>query len=227
MISERRGGPWLALSKYCPNDKHRSGSAAPLCGKASPFQAAHAALECDSLLRFSAASLLVLRPVRGQQAGLKKSGSKLPHSKAIAVFWMMAALGLSVAKAATPDECHALTKHGRRDEAHACYQSLAAQRDHYLRAEGYWGLGMYQQANDEFREAVAQDDRNANYRVRWGRLMHERFNNVEAEKLFQEALQRDPKNAQAYLGLALVSADGYDSKAVKWTAQALDAGPAS
>jgi tetratricopeptide (TPR) repeat protein len=159
--------------------------------------------------------------VRGQQAGLKKNGSKLPHSKAIAAFWMMAALGLSVAKAATPDQCHALTKHGRRGEAHACYQALAAARDPYLRAEGLWGLGLYQEANNEFREAAAQDGRNANYRVRWGRLMHERFNNAEAENLFQEALERNPKNAQACLGLALVSADGYDSKAVKWTAQAL------
>jgi tetratricopeptide (TPR) repeat protein len=98
-------------------------------------------------------------------------------------------------------------------------------RDHFFRAEGYWGLGMYQDANSEFREAVGQDDRNANYRVRWGRLMHERFNNVEAEKLFEEALERDAKNAQAYLGLALVSADGFDSKAVKWAAKALELDP--
>ena len=52
------------------------------------------------------------------------------------------------------------------------------------------------------------------YRVRWGRLLHERFNNKDADDLFQEALQSDPKNAQAYLGLALVSADGFDSKAI-------------
>src|SRR5216684_800261 len=57
--------------------------------------------------------------------------------------------------------------------------------------------------------------RNANYRVRWGRLLHERFNNKDAADLFQEAIQRDPKNAQAYLGLALVSADGFDNKAVE------------
>ena len=206
-------------------DRGCSGSAARLCGRASPFQAAQPLWSAAACCRFSAASLLALRPVRGQQAGLKKSGSKLPHSNAIAAFWMMAALGLSVASAATPDECHAFAKHGRREEAHACYQSLAKERDHYLRAEGYWGLGMYQDANNEFREAVAQDDRNANYRVRWGRLMHERFTNVEAEKLFEEALQRDPKNAQAYLGLALVSADGYDSKAVKWADQALTVDP--
>ena len=58
------------------------------------------------------------------------------------------------------------------------------------------------------------------YRVRWGRLLHERFNNTDADDLFKEALQRDPKNAQAYLGLALVSADGFDSKAIEWAKKA-------
>jgi len=133
--------------------------------------------------------------------------------------------GISIAGAATPDQCHALSKHGRREQAHACYQTLRAARDPYLRAEGYWGLGLYQDANNQFRDAVAQDDRNANYRVRWGLLMHERFNNAEAVKLFEEALQRDPRSAQACLGLALVSADGYDSNAVKWAAQALTLNP--
>ena len=73
---------------------------------------------------------------------------------------------------------------------------------------------MYQDANNEFRAAVAQSDRNALYRVRWGRLLHERFNNTDADALFKEALESDPKNAQAYLGMALVSADGFDEKAV-------------
>src|SRR5208283_5817478 len=68
-------------------------------------------------------------------------------------------------------------------------------------------------------------ERNANYRVRWGRLMHERFNNPEAVNLFLEAVEIDPKNAQAYLGLALVSADGFDSKAVEWADKALTLDP--
>ena len=71
---------------------------------------------------------------------------------------------------------------------------------------------MYDQANNEFRAAVAQSPNNAMYRVRWGRLLHERFNNTDADDLFNEALKIDPKNAQAYLGLALVSADGFDEQ---------------
>ncbi len=43
--------------------------------------------------------------------------------------------------------------------------------------------------------------------------------------MFKEALERDPKNAQAYLGLALVSADGFDNKAVEWAKKALELDP--
>jgi len=129
------------------------------------------------------------------------------------------------ASAATPGDCAALSKHGKKAEAHACYESLSQQRDPYLRAEGYWGLKMYQDANDQFRLAVAQADGNALYRVRWGRLLHERFNNTDADNLFKEALARDPKSAQAYLGLALVSADGFDNAAIEWDRKALELDP--
>jgi tetratricopeptide (TPR) repeat protein len=131
----------------------------------------------------------------------------------------------ALAAAATPDDCHALRKHGHRAEAQSCYQSLTQARDAYTRAEGYWGLAKYDQANNEFRAAVAQSDRNALYRVRWGRLLHERFNDKDANALFQEALDRDPKNAPAYVGMALVSADGFDEKAVEWAARAIQLDP--
>jgi tetratricopeptide (TPR) repeat protein len=137
----------------------------------------------------------------------------------------MSLLASSLARAATPADCQLLRKHGHRAEAQACYESLTQARDAYQRAEGFWGLEMYQEANNEFRQAVAQTPANANYRVRWGRLLHERFNNKDAADLFNEALERDPKNAQAYLGLALVSADGFDSKAVQWAAKALELDP--
>ena len=128
-------------------------------------------------------------------------------------------------RASTVDECQTLGTHGHNAEAHSCYESLSRERDPYLRAEGFWGLQMYEEANNEFRLAVSQNDRNAMYRVRWGRLLHERFNNSDAEGLFKEALQRDPKNAQAYLGLALVSADGFDSKAIQECAKAIELDP--
>ncbi|HEX3940525.1 MAG TPA: tetratricopeptide repeat protein [Acidobacteriaceae bacterium] len=127
--------------------------------------------------------------------------------------------------AVTPPDCWLLTKHGHQDEAKACYQSLTQAHDPYLRAEGDWGLQLYDDANNEFRAAVAQSPDNANDRVRWGMLLHERFNNTDAEGLFNEALKIDPKDAQAYLGLAILSEDGYDDKAVEYTARALTLDP--
>ena len=135
-------------------------------------------------------------------------------------------LAASAARAATtPGDCHLLHKHGQHAEAQACYKSLTLSRDPYLRAEGYWGLENYEQANNEFRAAVAQNDGNAMYRVRWGMLLHERFNNTDAQGLFKEALERDPKNAQAYLGVAILSADGFDSNAIQWASKALELDP--
>jgi len=136
---------------------------------------------------------------------------------------VMAVAGLACA--ATPEACWSLRKNGHQAEARACFEGLTQAHDPYFRAEGYWGLERYQEANDAFRLAVAQSDNNAYYWVRWGRLLHERFNNTEAEDLFKEALKRDSRNAQAYLGLALVSADGFDNKAIEWTAKALELDP--
>ncbi|MGC2332322.1 MAG: tetratricopeptide repeat protein [Candidatus Acidiferrales bacterium] len=142
-----------------------------------------------------------------------------------AILYALTLAAASVALSATPDDCQVLRKHGHRAEAQACYELLTRTNDPYLRAEGYWGLGMYTDANNEFRAAVAQSDGNALYRVRWGLLLHGRFNNTDAEGLFKEALQRDPKNAQAYLGLALVSEDGYDNNAIVWATKALELDP--
>ena len=145
--------------------------------------------------------------------------------------WILAAAltpALAIADfalAAAPEECQALRKHGHDDQARACFESLTQAREPATRAEGFWGLEMYQDANNEFRQAVAQSPANTSYRVRWGRLLHERFNNKDAADLFQEALQGDPKNAQAYLGLALVSADGFDNKAVEEAKKAIELDP--
>jgi cellulose synthase operon protein C len=131
----------------------------------------------------------------------------------------------SAALGATPDGCRALRKHGHRAEEQKCYASLTVAGDPFTRAEGYWGLEQYEEANNQFRTAVKVFPGNAMIRVRWGRLMHERFNNTEADNLFNEALERDPKNAQAFYGLALVSADGFDSKAIEYTSKALERDP--
>ncbi len=127
--------------------------------------------------------------------------------------------------AVTPAQCQALKKHGRHPEAQACFESLVRTNSPYFRAEGYWGLDQYDQANEEFRTATSPPDSSALYRVRWGLLLHQRFNNTDAVGLFNEALQKDPRNAQAYLGLAIVSADGFDGKAADYVGKAMALDP--
>jgi tetratricopeptide (TPR) repeat protein len=117
--------------------------------------------------------------------------------------------------------------HGKNAEATACFQALTRSGDAYNMAEGYWGLMEYDQANEAFKVATAQPGAKALWRVRWGMLFHERFNNQEAAALFGEALKQDPGNAQALLGLAILSADGFDDKAAEYAANAIVADPKS
>ncbi|MGB2629019.1 MAG: tetratricopeptide repeat protein [Candidatus Acidiferrum sp.] len=137
---------------------------------------------------------------------------------AIAVVFL--SLCVAPARAAAPADCWDLRKHGQSTEAQRCFETLTRSGDPYFRAEGFWGLEAWDQANDEFRAASEPVTGKAIYKVRWGMLLHERFNDAEAAALFREALDKDPSNARAYLGLAIVSADGFDGKAAEYLAKA-------
>src|SRR4051812_10703434 len=80
-------------------------------------------------------------------------------------------------------------------------------------AESMWRAGNFQGASDAFKALVAANPNNADYRVRWGQLFAERFAPDEAQKLYQEALEIDPKNAKAYLAIAELMAEDFNSKA--------------
>jgi tetratricopeptide (TPR) repeat protein len=153
----------------------------------------------------------------------------LPRLGALTGLLVAALGGAPFSHAAQPPaavrQCLGQRLHGQEPAAQKCFMALTRDTSPYLRAEGAWGLADYDAANTEFRAAAAQADGNALYRSRWGALLHERFNNVDAAGLFKEALQRDPKDAQAMLGLARVSADGFDNQAVSWAQQALAADP--
>jgi tetratricopeptide (TPR) repeat protein len=92
-------------------------------------------------------------------------------------------------------------------------------------AESLWKQHRHVEANDAFRDLVKAHPRNAGYRVRWGRLYLERFQPADAAQLFDEALKIDPNNAGAFLGLAQVAAEGFESKAVEFAHKALAADP--
>jgi tetratricopeptide (TPR) repeat protein len=136
----------------------------------------------------------------------------------------LALLGLPLA-AQTLGTCQDYRHHGRIQEAAGCYQKLASSQDPFLKAEGAWGLGRYQDANDNFRLAVAAQPKNPDYRVRWGRLFLERNQPADASGLFQEALEIKANHAGAILGLALAMAEGFDSKAVALAGEALKIDP--
>lgn len=131
----------------------------------------------------------------------------------------------TVASAAVPTDCWSLRKHGHRQEALACFDGLTRSGDAYSRAEGFWGLEEWQQANEQFRLATQPANSKVIYKVRWGMLLHERFNNPQAADLFREALAKEPSNGEAYLGLAIVSADGFDGKATEYVAKAIELDP--
>lgn len=117
--------------------------------------------------------------------------------------------------AQTLDLCRDHQRKGRLREASACFETLVPSPDPYLRAEAFWGLGRYKQANDAFRAAVEREPKNARYRVRWGRLFYDRMQRQDAAKLFQEALEIRPEDPSAVLGLSLVASDGFERKAVE------------
>jgi tetratricopeptide (TPR) repeat protein len=137
-------------------------------------------------------------------------------------------MGQLTARATIPSDCWTQRKRGHDAQAVACFTALARSSDPYFRAEGFWGLEQWSRANDQFRLATQPADSKALYKVRWGLLLHERFNNADAAGLFHEALQKDPSNAEAYIGLARVSADSFDGQATAYLrkATALDPGRA-
>jgi cellulose synthase operon protein C len=126
---------------------------------------------------------------------------------------------------AVPNDCWTQRKHGHHPEATACFDALTRSGDPYYRAEGFWGLEEWQEANEQFRIATQSANSKPLYKVRWGMLFHERFNDAEAAGLFREALAKDPGNAEAYVGLAIVSAGGFDGKAAEYLTKALTLDP--
>jgi cellulose synthase operon protein C len=128
-------------------------------------------------------------------------------------------------RAAVPGDCWTLRKHGHRAEAKACFDTLTRSGDPYFRAEGFWGLEEWEQSNEQFRLATQPANSQDLYKVRWGMLLHERFNDNDAAGLFREALATNPSNAEAYLGLAMLSADGFDGKAATYLTKAMELDP--
>lgn len=126
---------------------------------------------------------------------------------------------------AAAKDCWRARHLGKAEQAERCFEKLLDSRDPAERAEGAWGIGDYKSANSQFKQAAAAAPKDANVRVRWGRLFLERFNAAEAAGLFQEALDIDGKNAHALLGMALAMAESFSPKALEMGFKAVEEDP--
>ncbi len=142
-----------------------------------------------------------------------------------ALILLLLASSISAHAAASPPDCWSLRKHGHSREADTCFEALTHSTDAYTRAEGFWGLEQWEQANQQFRLATQPESSKAIYKVRWGMLLHQRFNDTEAAALFREALQKDTSNAEAYVGLAAVSAETFNGEAAEYALKAIELDP--
>jgi tetratricopeptide (TPR) repeat protein len=121
-------------------------------------------------------------------------------------------------------QCETLRKHG--DPAtKACYQRLSTSKDLAIQAEGLWGLRDYAAANNAFQAAVKARPKDANLKVRWGRMFMEYSQPADAADLFKEALDLDENNAPALFGTALVATDAFAGDASGFAEKALKADP--
>ncbi len=92
--------------------------------------------------------------------------------------------------------------HGRVEEARNCYRPLLRDGNALTRAEAAFALGDLRTANDEFRVAVADNQRAVLPRLRWGKMYLEAGQPADAERLFKEAVEIDGKDVGALLALA-------------------------
>src|ERR1700685_1657178 len=117
------------------------------------------------------------------------------------------------AQPAAVKPCETLRGHGDPG-ATACYQKLTiTSTDPAVRAEGFWGLHDYQNANNAFRDASKARPKDPNILVRWGRMYMEHYQPKDAADIFGEALEMDENNAQALLGMATVAGEQFEGKA--------------
>ncbi len=119
-------------------------------------------------------------------------------------------------------DCRVQQRHGKVEAARNC---LTAAQDPVLRGEGFLGLQEYDQANNAFREADKVHANSAMVKTEWGRVYEEHAQPGDAAKLFEEAIENDPRYAPAHLELARVLAESYNKNAVEVAHHALQLDP--
>jgi tetratricopeptide (TPR) repeat protein len=114
-------------------------------------------------------------------------------------------------RAASLRKCDEPLYHGQTDAARNCFRALmSSSRDPLIQAESAWALGDLRGANELFRQAVAASENAVLPRVRWGRMFLDAGQTADAMRLFQEALQMDPRDVGTRLAIARASAEQFN-----------------
>ncbi len=138
-------------------------------------------------------------------------------------FFAVLALALPLAAQNTPQKCEALKRHGDPD-ATPCYRSLTKSSDPGIRAEGFWGIKDYKQANEEFLAALKLKPKDPALWTRRGQMFVDATQPNPGE-WFEKALAIDPNYAPALLGMARIAEEGFSGKATELATKALKADP--
>ena len=113
-------------------------------------------------------------------------------------------------------QCDTVYDRGNIDAAISCFTPLTEDSSAHIAAEAFWALGNTRNANEMFRQAVAQQPGNPHIRARWGRLFLSTHQPSQAVPLFEEAIALDPDYLHAQTGLvaALLSGSGNEARAL-------------
>ncbi len=92
-------------------------------------------------------------------------------------------------------------------------------------AEQLWKARRFKDANEIFKALEKKEPKNPDYKVRWGRMMMDHAQPSDAADLFGEALEIKKDHAGALMGMALLAADGFESRAGDLARKALESDP--
>jgi tetratricopeptide (TPR) repeat protein len=88
-------------------------------------------------------------------------------------------------------------------------------------------IGLFEEANRFYREAIAIAPNDAVINTAWGELFLEKHNRQDAARSFQAALKIEPDYAPAQLGMARALADENPPAAMRFVRRALELNPSS
>ena len=114
------------------------------------------------------------------------------------------------------NRCDDMQWNGNYQSAQRCYlHLLQVSDDILLKAEATWAMGDIKTANSFFQSAVEHFPNDASVRLRWADLFMQTYQYQDALRLFEEALELQPENSFARVGLARVLVERFESDAKK------------